>query len=67
MPDGSPVIGVSPSTPGLIHAFGFSGHGFQLGPGMGEIIGELVLDGRSATPLQPFAPERFADAGIAAR
>jgi len=59
MPDGIPVIGPSKVAPGLIHAFGFSGHGFQLGPGMGEILAELALDGQSTTPLQPFAVERF--------
>jgi sarcosine oxidase subunit beta len=67
MPDGIPVIGASPSTPGLIHAFGFSGHGFQLGPGMGEILSELALDGRSATPLEPFTADRFPASGTAAR
>ena len=34
MPDVIPVIGPSRTTPGLFHAFGFSGHGFQLGPAM---------------------------------
>jgi sarcosine oxidase, subunit beta len=32
MPDDIPVIGHSVTAPDLIHAFGFSGHGFQLGP-----------------------------------
>jgi sarcosine oxidase subunit beta len=32
MPDHIPVIGFSSTTPRLVHAFGFSGHGFQLGP-----------------------------------
>jgi sarcosine oxidase subunit beta len=60
MPDHIPVIGPSPTTPGLLHAFGFSGHGFQLGPVIGEIIAELVTAGRSISPLAPFAIERFA-------
>lgn len=59
MPDGIPVIGPSRTTPGLVHAFGFSGHGFQLGPGMGEILASLALDGRSDAPLGPFAIGRF--------
>jgi sarcosine oxidase subunit beta len=62
MPDDIPVIGPSRTTPGLVHAFGFSGHGFQLGPAIGEIVAELVADGRSASPLAPFAIDRFADA-----
>ncbi len=60
MPDHIPIIGPSASTPGLVHAFGFSGHGFQLGPVVGEILAELVTQGRSASPLHPFRIERFA-------
>ncbi len=60
MPDHIPVIGLSATTPNLVHAFGFSGHGFQLGPVVGEIIAELVSEGRSASPLEPFAIDRFA-------
>lgn len=60
MPDHIPVIGFSVTTPNLVHAFGFSGHGFQLGPVVGEIIAELVTQGRSTSPLEPFAINRFA-------
>jgi len=59
MPDGIPVIGPSRTTPGLFHAFGFSGHGFQLGPAIGAILSELVLDGRTDTPLEAFRIDRF--------
>lgn len=59
MPDGIPVIGRSRTTPGLFHAFGFSGHGFQLGPGIGAIMTELVVDGHTDIPLAPFRIERF--------
>ena len=65
MPDHIPVIGFSATTPNLVHAFGFSGHGFQLGPLVGDIIAELITQGRSASPLVPFAIERFADAAQA--
>ena len=60
MPDDIPVIGHSVTAPDLIHAFGFSGHGFQLGPVIGEIIAELVIEGRSSSPLEPFRIGRFA-------
>jgi sarcosine oxidase subunit beta len=59
MPDGIPVIGPSSTTPGLIHAFGFSGHGFQLGPVVGEILAELAIDGKSSISLDSFAIQRF--------
>jgi len=65
MPDYIPVLGMSPTTPNLVHAFGFSGHGFQLGPIVGEIIAELLTEGRSLSPLAPFAIERFAGATAA--
>ena len=61
MPDLIPVIGFSSTTQRLVHAFGFSGHGFQLGPVVGLIIAELITDGRSVSPLAPFAIQRFAD------
>ena len=62
MPDEIPVIGPSLTTPNLVHAFGFSGHGFQLGPAIGEILAELVADGRSASPVEPFSIARFTGA-----
>jgi sarcosine oxidase subunit beta len=54
------VIGFSRTTPNLIHAFGFSGAGFQIAPGVGEVLAELVRDGESRTPIQAFAIDRFA-------
>lgn len=60
MPDHIPVIGPSSTTPGLFHAFGFSGHGFQLGPVIGIILSELVLHGRTESPIEPFSITRFA-------
>ena len=66
MPDAIPVIGFSATTANLVHAFGFSGHGFQLGPVVGEIIAELIMGGRSASPLEPFAITRFAGRAEAA-
>ena len=59
MPDRIPVIGPSRTTPGLFHAFGFSGHGFQLGPGIGAIMAELIVDGHTDIPLGAFRIERF--------
>ncbi|TGV73352.1 FAD-binding oxidoreductase, partial [Mesorhizobium sp. M00.F.Ca.ET.158.01.1.1] len=50
MPDVSPVISPSQIAPNLWHAFGFSGHGFQLGPIVGAVIADLVADGKSAIP-----------------
>jgi sarcosine oxidase subunit beta len=55
-----PVIGWSKTTPGLLHAFGFSGHGFQLAPGVGAVVADLIVDGSSEIPIESFSIERFA-------
>lgn len=57
--DGSPVIGPSESHPGLYHAFGFCGHGFQLGPAVGAVLSELIVDGRSETDISGLGIGRF--------
>lgn len=62
LPDMIPVIGPSGTTPGLFHAFGFCGHGFQIGPGVGLCLSEMILDGETPTPLEPFAITRFRSA-----
>ncbi|TCR62233.1 FAD-dependent oxidoreductase [Bosea sp. BK604] len=59
MPDRNPVIGPSLTTPGLIHAFGFTGAGFQIAPGVGEVLAELIRDGASTTPIEAFSIGRF--------
>jgi sarcosine oxidase subunit beta len=61
MPDHIPVIGFSSTTPRLVHAFGFSGHGFQLGPVVGLIIAELIAEGATASPIAPFDIARFSN------
>jgi sarcosine oxidase subunit beta len=58
-PDNLPVIGPSRAARGLIHAFGFSASGFQLGPIVGRLVSELILDGRPSLPLDAFAVDRF--------
>lgn len=66
MPDGLPVVGPSPNIEGLFHAFGFSGHGFQLGPAVGAVLAELSLDGHSPTPIPGLAITRFIQAAAQA-
>ena len=59
MPDEIPVIGPSAVAPGLFHAFGFSGHGFALAPIVGSLLAELITEGRSPLPIEPFRVDRF--------
>jgi len=62
-----PVMGASDTTPGLFHAFGFCGHGFQLGPGVGDVMAELIATGRSETPIASMRIGRFAESPQAAQ
>jgi sarcosine oxidase subunit beta len=60
MQDERPVMGPSALVRGLHYAFGFSGHGFQVGPGVGDVMAELIATGSTSTPIEPFAIQRFA-------
>jgi sarcosine oxidase subunit beta len=62
MPDDIPVIGRSATAEVVVHAFGFSAHGFALGPVVGRIVADLVVDGATDLPIAPFAITRFARA-----
>jgi sarcosine oxidase, subunit beta len=59
LPDDIPIMGPSAKVSGLYYAFGFCGHGFQLGPGVGDVMAELIATGRTDTPIEPFAISRF--------
>jgi len=59
MPDHNPVLGPSATVPGLFHAFGLSGAGFQIGPAVGEVLSELVVRGQSSIPIDAFRIERY--------
>jgi sarcosine oxidase subunit beta len=60
MPDDIPVIGPSATALNVYHAFGFSGHGFELGPIVGRITADLITGGTTALPIIPFSITRFA-------
>lgn len=62
MSDDVPVMGPSARVSGLHYAFGFCGHGFQLGPGVGDVMAELIDTGTTSTPIEPFHIGRFAAA-----
>lgn len=57
--DSLPVMGPSAKVSGLFHAFGFSGSGFQIGPGVGETMAELIATGATDIPLAPYSVARF--------
>lgn len=59
--DGSPIIGPSANSPNVIHAFGFNGHGFELGPKVGAVVAEIAATGGTNTPLDGLTIHRFLD------
>ena len=59
MPDDIPVVGPSATSEGVFHQFGFSAHGFQLGPATGAVVAELVATGRTNTPIDGLEIGRF--------
>lgn len=60
LPDDVPIMGPSATTPGLYYAFGFCGAGFQIGPGVGDVMAELIDTGNTTTPIAQYAISRFA-------
>lgn len=66
MPDDIPVIGPSGTSEGAFHAFGFSAHGFQMGPAVGALMAELVTTGKTNMPIAPFDIRRFRQSARAA-
>lgn len=59
-PDRLPIIGPVHAIRGCLLATGFSGHGFCLGPIVGKLLSELVVDGEPSMPLDELNLSRFA-------
>jgi sarcosine oxidase subunit beta len=60
-PDGSPLVGWSERTEGLLHAAGMCGQGFMLGPGVGSLVARMVREETTpedAETLAAWAPQR---------
>ncbi len=58
-PDGLPILG---PLSGMTNAFVAGGHyrnGILLAPVTGKLMAELLIDGKSSLPLDPFSPARF--------
>jgi sarcosine oxidase subunit beta len=60
-PDQTGIVSTVPGVAGLHVIAGFSGHGFMHGPIAGQLMAELILDGRATTvEAGPLALDRFA-------
>ena len=58
-PDGVPVIDSDIGVPGLTLAAGLSGHGFGIGPGVGHLVADLVLNRQPITETAQYKLNRF--------
>jgi glycine/D-amino acid oxidase-like deaminating enzyme len=60
-PDMLPTIDRLDDPAGLVLATGFSGHGFGMGPIVGRLVSELILDDKPSLDLSAFRFGRFSD------
>jgi sarcosine oxidase subunit beta len=61
-PDKHAILGVTPGVPNLYLINGSSGHGVMHAPALGQLLAEIVCDGRASTlDPRPLRPERFAE------
>ena len=66
LPDSQPGLGPSEHVSGLYYAFGFAGAGFQIGPGVGDMIAELIDTGTTDISLEPYRISRFSNTQVKA-
>lgn len=59
-PDHNAIVGEAAEPSRFLYATGFSGHGFQQAPAVGEHIAELVAGREPTLDLSAFSLERFA-------
>ncbi|HXJ80463.1 MAG TPA: FAD-binding oxidoreductase [Candidatus Methylomirabilis sp.] len=60
-PDQTGIVSAVPDVGGLHVIAGWSGHGFMHGPIAGQLMAELITDGRASTvDIAPLALDRFA-------
>jgi len=60
-PDWNALVGEAPDVSRFLYATGFSGHGFQQAPAVGEHIAELVVGAAPTLDLSPLSATRFAE------
>ncbi len=62
-PDHNALIGEARSVSRFLYATGFSGHGFLMGPAVGEVVRDLVLGVPPYVDISPLDAGRFSAAG----
>jgi sarcosine oxidase subunit beta len=63
-PDHNALIGRSDTVEGFLYATGFSGHGFLMGPAVGEVVRDLYLDEEPFVDVSGLSAARFAGADV---
>jgi glycine/D-amino acid oxidase-like deaminating enzyme len=63
-PDAIPVLGTVDEVKGFIFATGFSGHGFAMGPIVGKLMSELIVDGQPSIDVGDLSYRRFAEGRV---
>ena len=58
-PDWLPILDQAPGLDNFFMAAGFSGHGFCLGPIVGKLMAEFIVDKKSSLDLSAFRWDRF--------
>lgn len=58
-PDLLSVIGPAREPKGLYVATAFCGRGFALGPAVGQLLAELIMEGKTSLPIDAYRLERF--------
>jgi sarcosine oxidase subunit beta len=59
-PDHNALIGEAPDVERFLYATGFSGHGFLMGPAVGEVLRDLYLGVTPVVDVSPLDARRFA-------
>ncbi len=58
-PDLLPVVGPAKAVENLYVATAFCGLGFAIGPGIGEMMAELIIHGKTSAPIDAYRLDRF--------
>ncbi len=60
-PDRHAIVGRDPQIENLFLANGSSGHGVMHAPAIGQLLAELIVDGKTSIDITPLRPSRFAE------
>lgn len=63
-PDARPILGRLEDWENAYAACGFTGHGFMIAPMTGQLLAELMVDGRASLPIDSFRLSRFREGPV---